>query len=64
MVKYKQTRVAMGVYEIQYHSGKSLFEARVTLDKKVHILGKFDTLEDAAAAYKRAEVDYDRGTSK
>jgi hypothetical protein len=54
----------MGVYEIQYHSGKSLFEARVTLDKKVHILGKFDTLEDAAAAYKRAEVDYDRGTSK
>lgn len=46
-----------GVCGVQYRAEENRFVAHITDDKKVIYLGRFSTLEDAAAARKAAELE-------
>lgn len=47
-----------GVYQRTYRTGNTKWHARVYVDRKPILLGHFDTMEEAVAARKAAEIKY------
>jgi hypothetical protein len=47
-----------GVYLRTYRSGNTKWHARVTVDRKPILLGTFDTMDEAVAARRAAEIKY------
>lgn len=45
----------LGIKGVSYDRSRGLFEAYITVDRKRHHLGRFDTLADAATARAAAE---------